>query len=88
MDSKKIYFEVLHINPLKINLSYASAGNEKQTDTFLTAVLSAIGMTLANLDGAQIHFNSLLLQHPFSTRTEIVNRIVRHYYMQALREVH
>jgi hypothetical protein len=52
----------------------------------IKAILSAVGMTLANLDGAQITFNALLLQHPFSTKADLISRISKHYYVQALRE--
>ncbi len=49
--------------------------------------MSAIGITMANLDGAQFAFNSLLLKHPFYTRAELTSRIYKYYYMQAIREV-
>jgi len=54
----------------------------------VNTILGAIGVTLANLDNAQITLNTLLLQHPFSTRKELINRLSKHYYMQALRELY
>jgi len=45
-------------------------------------------VTLANLDNAQISLNTLILQHPFSTQQELINRISKHYYLQLLREVY
>ena len=57
------------------------------TNSFVRTVFGAVGVTLANLDNAQISLNALLLQHPFSTKQELINRISKHYYMQLLREV-
>lgn len=50
--------------------------------------MNAVGVTLANLDGAAITLNGLLLEHPFSTREQLLNRMSKHYSMQAIRELY
>lgn len=87
-NDKKIYFESLNFNPIKINLSYATHPGNGRQETFLRTIVSAIGVTLANLDGAQISLNALILDHPFATREELINRISKYYYWQALRELY
>lgn len=54
----------------------------------LSTLLSAIGVTVGNVDGAQINLNTLLLQHAFTTEQELTSRISKHYYLQALREIY
>lgn len=49
--------------------------------------MSAIGVTIANLDKAQITLNALFLEHSFSTQEEFISRLSKHYYMQVIREV-
>ena len=93
LSDKKIYFQHLHIDPIKINLSYASTPASEQLSPAATdnrivkTILSAIGITVANIDGAQITLNTLDLMHPFSTQRQIINRVAKHYYMQLVREV-
>jgi len=53
----------------------------------VNTVLGAIGVTLANINGAPLKLQELSLQHPFSTRQELFQRISQHYYLQALRQV-
>lgn len=84
VDDKKIYFETFHLFPIKFNLKFIAS--EKQTDSFFRSVISAVGVTLGNLDGARISLSDLELKHPFSTWSELGNRISKHYYSQFLRE--
>ncbi|PRP86239.1 vacuolar protein sorting-associated protein 13 family protein, partial [Planoprotostelium fungivorum] len=100
---KKMYFQILHFNPIKVNLSYAGGntnygvGHQKGShsnqphnlpNSILKTIMNAVGVTLANLDGACITLNGLFLEHPFSTREQLLNRMSKHYSMQAVRELY
>jgi hypothetical protein len=57
------------------------------SDNPVFIVLRAIGVTVANLDNAELSLSALLLRHPFMSRAALVARIRRFYVNAALREL-
>jgi vacuolar protein sorting-associated protein 13A/C len=89
--SRIIYFEIIHINPLKLNVSYYSPERNLQNlseqergqiELFVGGIIDKI----PNMENASIKLNSLLLEYPSGTQQEIVSRISSHYVTQAIRE--
>ena len=88
--SRIIYFEIIHINPLKLNVSYYSpernlqnlSEEQGQIELFVGGIIDKI----PNMENASIKLNSLLLEYPSGTQQEIVSRISSHYVSQAIRE--
>ena len=95
--AKKLYFVLLHINPIKCNVTFCysyfdsvtstSYGNESSQNR-LQSILNAIGVTVANIEDAPISLRSLMLENSFNTRPEMISRILKHYYMQVLYEMY
>lgn len=48
------------------------------------SVISAIGVTFGNINGARLSFNALELKHLFSTWSELGNRISKYYFYQMI----
>ena len=80
--SEMYYFELLHINPLQANFSFITVIDEKETpcgtlfvsyylshysreSAALEELFSYIG-ALADIDGAPIKLNGLILENPFT----------------------
>ena len=88
-DSKKLYFEFLHINPIKVNLTFSlCAEGETRTDNPVRATLGAIGVAVANVDDAPISLNTLVLKHAFKTQSELMSRVAKHYQNQVISELY
>jgi len=90
---RKIYIALLHINPLKCNvtLSYTESEEEDQQSNKRNHVknyLSTVRATVSNIENAPISLQSLLLENIFNTRPELVGRISKHYYQQILWDIH
>jgi vacuolar protein sorting-associated protein 13A/C len=94
VEERKVYFELLQLHPLRLNLSFASSGDTMSNmpgelgDSMLRTLLRAVGVTLVSLDGAQLTLNAMILEHPFSSRSQLIHRVSSHYQMQFLREVY
>ena len=95
--AKKLYFVLLHINPIKCNVTFCYSSREnndeseeekKRRDNPVQTILNAIGVTVGNIEQAPISLRSLLLENSFHTRKEIVSRILKHYYLQLLYEMY
>jgi hypothetical protein len=86
--SRKIYFELLHLNPIKVNLSFQMIkGVGAFVDNpLLRTVLQTVVKTVANLDNAPLRFNALVLESVFSSQATLQSQIVAHYRSQGLRE--
>eukprot|EP01103_Thecamoeba_quadrilineata_P000443 TRINITY_DN10380_c0_g1_i1.p1 TRINITY_DN10380_c0_g1~~TRINITY_DN10380_c0_g1_i1.p1 ORF type:complete len:564 (-),score=101.04 TRINITY_DN10380_c0_g1_i1:75-1562(-) len=86
--SKMIYIKLLHIKPIRLNFSFANVpGIDRVNDSRISKVLRR-GGALANIDSAPLQLNGLILQHPFTTRWDLVFRILKHYFNSGLREFH
>lgn len=99
--SKLVYFELLHINPVKASLSYcATPGLRSQISTTLADPSDArsgggwvewavrhLGL-LANMELVPLRMNSLLLMHAFTTQKRLVTLVARHYEAQAMAQLY
>ena len=88
IETKWLYFEVLHLNPVKVNFSFANvSGVERKIDSMISRILSRGGV-FANIDSAPIQLNCLILEHPFTSRSDLFDRITKHYMNSTIREFH
>eukprot|EP01132_Coremiostelium_polycephalum_P010884 gene10884-13334_t len=90
-----IYFELLHINPLKVNLSFISCKSPKETQAILGARSLAellIGFKsnspFLNIERAPISFNGFIWKHPFLSTKEAINEITLHFSYQMMGQAH
>jgi hypothetical protein len=93
---KKVYFEALHLHPIQLNLSFASTSAAPISPEASGGaiglsgdrVLRAIGVSLGNLDGVALYMSSILIEHPFSSKNELLGTIGQHYKIQLIRQMY
>lgn len=92
---KKVYFEALHLHPVRLNLSFASTSpapvapsDDAGVGLSGDRVLRAIGVSLGNLDGVALYLNSILIEHPFASKNELTKTIGSHYKMELIRQMY
>jgi Vacuolar-sorting-associated 13 protein, DH-like domain/Vacuolar sorting-associated protein 13, extended-chorein/VPS13, central RBG modules/Vacuolar-sorting associated protein 13, adaptor binding domain len=83
------------ISSSRSNSGSSSDGNRSATSVQfeyeynpLRAVLTAIGVSLANIENAPIRLNALQLEHVFAGSTELVAQIVQHYRIALIRQTY
>eukprot|EP00761_Pharyngomonas_kirbyi_P013510 gb/GECH01013539.1/.p1 GENE.gb/GECH01013539.1/~~gb/GECH01013539.1/.p1 ORF type:complete len:3191 (+),score=691.51 gb/GECH01013539.1/:1-9573(+) len=83
-ETKRMYFEVFHLNPVKINTTFSlhSARGSKS----LQIVLNSLGVAFTNVDKAPLRFDTLYLENLFQTPATLKDRVYKHYKRQAIRE--
>jgi len=84
---KMVYFAILLLNPIKINLTLALQpdGLLKSNHKILSSI-EGLGFSLTKLDRAPITLQGLLMEHPFSSRNTIIEKIKSSYITQVLRQ--
>ncbi|KAN0042732.1 hypothetical protein ACTA71_012655 [Dictyostelium dimigraforme] len=84
---KMVYFALLVLNPIKINLTLAlqNDGLMKSNHKILSLV-EGLGLSLTRLDRAPITLQGLLMEHPFTSRTTLIDKIKTSYIQQALKQ--
>ncbi|EGC37154.1 hypothetical protein DICPUDRAFT_94146 [Dictyostelium purpureum] len=84
---KMVYFALLVLNPIKINLTLAlqNDGLIKSNHKVLSLV-EGLGLSLTRLDRAPITLQGLLMEHPFTSRSTLIDKIKTSYINQALRQ--
>jgi len=89
MTGTMVYFDILHINPIRLNLSFETTGGntDLEKNSILVKSLRAGGF-LANIDGAPLRLNGLILKNPMCSQQELISRISQHYTRQALTGVY
>ena len=75
------YFELLHLNPVKIVLTFTSTtGAIPGMPPFRGAsIVEALINTAGNLEKVPLKFNALLLENPFCPTSTLTQMIVSHY---------
>jgi vacuolar protein sorting-associated protein 13A/C len=94
ISSKKVYFELLQLHPIKMNVTFIFNEMEKQVNTLdqetqnadtkrsnaAFLVLQTLGGSLsANIDDVPIRLNALILRHPFMSRVALWDSLTKHY---------
>ncbi|EGG23782.1 hypothetical protein DFA_05918 [Cavenderia fasciculata] len=90
-----VYFEMLHINPLKVNLSFTSSKLPKE----ISAVLGARSLSelllgikssspFLNIEHAPIKFNGFIWEHPFLSIKQVTDEITLHFSYQMMGQIH
>jgi len=84
--SKMVYFELLHLNPIRVNFSFMPS-SDQNLDSAERYLLGVSKQILGRVDGAPLKLNLLLLKHAFSSREDLFGRIYSHYLAQAKLQV-
>ncbi|ODV90204.1 hypothetical protein CANCADRAFT_1934 [Tortispora caseinolytica NRRL Y-17796] len=89
----EVYFEVLHIQPILINLSFMrtdrfSDDETISTDTVFGYVLNVLTMTLGNINDAPIKLNALYLENLKDSYDVLGATMIRYYTQEVLYQMH
>ena len=87
VNSTMLYFDILHINPISMNITFLTIGGGSSdiSGGVLEKSLRAGGF-LASIDNAPLRLNGLIFENPFISQSKLISRIIQHYRQQGLRE--
>lgn len=88
-----IYFEVLNIQPMQVDLSFmrterVNAEDKTSTRNPLMFVLNVLTMALGNVNDAPIRFNALMLDNVRVTPQVLVQNVSNHYSQEVMYQIH
>mmetsp|Transcript_45817 Transcript_45817/g.71794 ORF Transcript_45817/g.71794 Transcript_45817/m.71794 type:complete len:623 (-) Transcript_45817:24-1892(-) len=93
----RVYFEVLQLHPIVVNLSFYGTGAMMQRASTeggglsynpMFAAMKALGVVVTNIDRAPIALNALALERPFATQQELLSVIRKHYRSQLITQLY
>ncbi|KAK3275586.1 hypothetical protein CYMTET_16293 [Cymbomonas tetramitiformis] len=87
----KWYFDILQIQPIKVNVTMtldAGTRNPESPGWHVHRFTSAMGYPLINLNNVPLKVNSLALKNAFLSHDALMNQIARHFFFQALHEIY
>jgi len=88
-----VYFELLHLQPMQIDLSFVRTERINAEDTMRTSnpfmfAVNVLTMSIGNVNDAPVRYNSLILENARISTTALINNIKNHYVQESLRQVH
>lgn len=93
-ESFKMYFSLLHIQPLKVNLSFIRTEHINQEEVQpssrnpLTLLVDVLTMAIGNINDAPIKFNSLVLENLLADYTVLIDRLTSYYGQEFVYQIH
>lgn len=93
MASDQIYIEILHLQPVALNLSFMSTSHEDLDDpdnsrTLFSYFFTVLTMVLGNVNEAPVRLNALVIENVRLSSTVLLNRMAYHYGQDFLFQVH
>lgn len=89
-----VYFELLHLQPMQIDLSFVRTERINAEDTmtstnnpFMFAV-NVMTMSLGNVNDAPLRYNALLIENARLSTSTLISKIQSFYVDASLRQVH
>ena len=82
---ERCYFEVLHIQPIKVNVTLLASpaiAMENHSKRYRTA--SALGINLMDLTNVPFKINAMIMKNAFMRPREMMTQVVRHIKWQVL----
>ena len=91
--SQDVYFEVLHLHPMQLNLSFVRTERINAEDTLTSSnpimfFVNIMTMSIGNVNDAPLRFNALMLENARVSVSSLTDNIRSHYTQEALRQVH
>ena len=90
-----IYFELLHLQPIQLDLSFvrterinADDADEAMVSNPLMFFVNVMTMSIGNVNDAPIKLNALLLENARISIPALIANIRNHYTQEVLRQVH
>ncbi|KAJ5075788.1 vacuolar protein sorting-associated protein vps13 [Anaeramoeba ignava] len=88
--SQKVYFELLHLNPIQINISFhISPFLEEKNIELQNLIKSNFGfISLFDFNDAKIRLSGIILRDLYKSMDEIIVRLLDHYMSSAIGQVY
>ncbi|EXJ81906.1 hypothetical protein A1O1_07973 [Capronia coronata CBS 617.96] len=87
-----VYFELLHLQPIQLDLSFVRTERVNAEDTFVDSPLmffvNVMTMSIGNVNDAPIRLNALMLENARISVPALMTNIQNHYTQEVLRQVH
>ncbi|OAG41339.1 hypothetical protein AYO21_04502 [Fonsecaea monophora] len=87
-----VYFELLHLQPIQLDLSFVRTERINAEDTFVNSPLmffvNVMTMSIGNVNDAPIRLNALMLENARISVPALMANIQNHYTQEVLRQVH
>ncbi|KAL2433872.1 Intermembrane lipid transfer protein VPS13 [Exophiala dermatitidis] len=87
-----VYFELLHLQPIQLDLSFVRTERVNAEDTFVNSPLmffvNVMTMSIGNVNDAPIKLNALMLENARISVPALIANIQNHYTQEVLRQVH
>ena len=90
--TQKLYFKLLHVQPLAVNISFASNPGQNHAanyhiNPFYTA-LQSLQAGIGNINDAPLRLNGKLIENALGTSDTIIWSLVSHYIQQSVLEAY
>ncbi|KAM0254853.1 hypothetical protein ACHAQJ_006345 [Trichoderma viride] len=88
-----IYFEVLNIQPMQVDLSFMrteriNAEDKTSTHNPLMFFLNVMTMAIGNVNDAPVRFNALILENVRVSTQVLIQNISNHYSQEVMYQIH
>ncbi|KAF2866909.1 hypothetical protein BDV95DRAFT_611203 [Massariosphaeria phaeospora] len=88
-----VYFELLHLQPMQIDLSFVRTERINAEDTMTSSnplmfAVNVLTMSIGNVNDAPVRYNALMLENVRVSTDALMNNIKNHYVQESLRQVH
>jgi vacuolar protein sorting-associated protein 13A/C len=93
-DEHLSFFEVFHVQPLKLNISFTRTERINQEESPppshnpITFLFNVLTMTIGSINDAPIKFNALVLENLLATYPVLINRFSNYYSQEFLFQIH
>lgn len=87
-----VYFELLHLQPIQLDLSFVRTEHVNAEDNFVNSPLmffvNVMTMSIGNVNDAPIKLNALMLENARVSVSALMANIQNHYTQEVLRQIH
>lgn len=88
-----VYFELLHLQPMQLDLSFVrteriNAEDTMQTSNPLMFVVNIMTMSIGNVNDAPLRLNALMLENARISIPALMANIQSHYTQECIRQIH
>ncbi|OJD24059.1 hypothetical protein ACJ73_04583 [Blastomyces percursus] len=90
---KDVYFEVLHLQPMQLDLSFVRTQRVNVEDTMelsnpLMFFINVMTMSMGNVNDAPVRLNALMLENARVSIPMLLSSVTSHYTQEFLRQIH
>lgn len=88
-----VYFELLHLQPIQLDLSFVRTERINAEDTFQTSnpimfFVNVMTMSIGNVNDAPVRLNALMIENARISIPALIANIQSHYTQEFLRQIH